>query len=249
MKDTTETKRPRIVALASVKGGAGKSVAAIFIARQLSESGRRVLLVDCDPQGSATSYFLPDADYEELTARCLAAVLTGTAELDSAIYPEVFPNLDILPAALTMTRLEVELIGNPSAVHDFSEALRGTAYDFVILDTSPSIGLLLRSALYACDCALVPVQPDPWGLAGLDLLTAEAAHIRKHPAPPTVIAFPANVTAADADRLRAWLPDDVQCTSVSIPRSASVRRAILRRAIPGRAVTDAIRALIAEVLK
>jgi chromosome partitioning protein len=156
-----------IFAVANQKGGVGKTTTAINLAAALAALERDVLLVDCDPQGNATRGLGATAE-----APNLYHVLTGAAEAAGAIRPSGFPHLDLLPADRNLVGVEVEFVGLDSWEQRLGERLAAVAdrYDYVLLDSPPSLGHLTVLALTAADAVLVPMQCEYFALEGLSEL-------------------------------------------------------------------------------
>ena len=156
-----------ILALANQKGGVGKTTTAINLAAALAALEREVLLVDCDPQGNATRGLGGDA-----TVPNLYQVLTGAADAADAIRPSGFPHLDLLAADRNLVGVEVEFVGLDGWERRLADRLAGVAsrYDYVLLDSPPSLGHLTVLALSAADAVIVPMQCEYFALEGLSEL-------------------------------------------------------------------------------
>src|SRR4051812_37191450 len=146
-----------IVALANQKGGVGKTTTAVNLSGELARRGLRVLLVDCDPQGNATtSLGIAKRDLEVTTYD----VIMGTAELKEAIHPTGRPGYDIVPASENLAGAMIELTTMERREWRMAEALKQIEgqYDWVLLDCPPSLGLLTLNALCAAESLLIPLQ-------------------------------------------------------------------------------------------
>lgn len=162
----------RIWAVANQKGGVGKTTTAVCLGGLLAEQGKRVLLVDLDPQGSLTSYFGLDPDSIE---RSVYSLFQEQATLDaeavrSAIRPTSLPGLDIIPASTLQATLERKMVGVEGMGLVISRTLAHLwdDYDFAFLDNTPVLGVLLINALAACQHILIPVQTEFLALKGLE---------------------------------------------------------------------------------
>ena len=156
-----------ILALANQKGGVGKTTTAINLAAALAALEREVLLVDCDPQGNATRGLGGTASPPNLYQ-----VLTGAADASDAIRSSGFPHLDLLPADRNLVGVEVEFVGLDGWERRLGERLAPVAsrYEYVLLDSPPSLGHLTVLALTAADAVLVPMQCEYFALEGLSEL-------------------------------------------------------------------------------
>jgi len=157
----------RVVALANQKGGVGKTTTAINLGTALAATGRRVLILDVDPQANASTGLGIARSDRTLTSY---DVVLGTAGLAEAALPTGIPGLDVVPSTTDLSGAEVELVdgdGREGRLRRAIEALDRDAYDYVLIDCPPSLGLLTLNALVAADAVLVPLQCEFYALEGL----------------------------------------------------------------------------------
>jgi chromosome partitioning protein len=182
----------RIVAVALQKGGVSKTTTVVNLAHALAEMGRRVLVVDTDPQANATTWLGGminhdgNASWEKGTLACL---LHNRAAQDE-IVRVADGRIDLLPAHMALVRAEVQLVQAISREHKLRRALRPTAayYDVVLIDTPPNLGLLTLNALTAADEVLVPVEASPLALQGVVFLSEAVDMVRAETNPALVIS-------------------------------------------------------------
>ena len=161
------------------KGGVGKTTVSGTLACQSALNGSKTLLIDCDPQGNLSSWFLKDTPKLEL-----ADVLQGKCYSDEAILKvDNVDNLYILPTfgigGTLKNYSETKLVDEPFIIQDLVEDLK-SSYEHIVLDLSPGLGRLERSALIACDEIITPMTPEVFSLDGLEIFIEELAKLKKN---------------------------------------------------------------------
>ncbi len=169
---------PRVITVCNQKGGVGKTTTAINLGAALSERGQRVLLIDCDPQANATSGL--GVSSKELEASIYDVVVLGRPLLEIALPIDHVPGLTLVPSTVGLAGAELELAELPLRESRLRLALDGlSGFDYVLLDTPPSLGLLTVNCLVAADAMLIPLQCEYYALEGLTLLTHTQSLVRQ----------------------------------------------------------------------
>jgi chromosome partitioning protein len=168
----------RIIAMCNQKGGVGKTTSTINLGAALAEVGRRVLLVDFDPQG-ALSVGL-GINPHELDVTVYDLLMDRSAEIRSIVRPTGVKDLDLLPANIDLSAAEVQLVGEVAREMVLSRALRPVTddYDVVLIDCQPSLGLLTVNALTAAHGVIIPLECEFFALRGVALLVATIEKVK-----------------------------------------------------------------------
>jgi chromosome partitioning protein len=160
-----------VISILNQKGGCGKTATAVNLSAALALLGKKVLVIDMDPQANATTAFGVEKNEENSVYR----VLTGEQTLGEAIVPTEISGLDLLPSHISLSGAEIELskdIGFPFILKESMDGLL-EGYDYVLLDVPPSLGILTINSLVAADSVIIPIQAEFYALEGMaDLLDA-----------------------------------------------------------------------------
>jgi len=159
----------KIISICNQKGGTGKTTTTVNLSAALAELNKKVLIIDADPQGNATSGV--GVNKSELGASVYDILLQKCSAQD-AIISNVYQNLDIIPCNINLTGAEIELVGALSRETRLKKAIEPLrdSYDYVFIDSPPSLGLLTLNALVASDRIIVPIQCEFYALEGVSQL-------------------------------------------------------------------------------
>ena len=221
---------PTILAVANQKGGVGKTTTAVSVGAALAEMGRKVLLIDIDPQANATSGV--GVDRSRVETSIYDVVVMGRSLADARLHTAV-PGLDIVPSDIALAGSEIELVDLARRERRLQYALESLASDddYVLIDAPPSLGLLTVNAVVAAEALLIPIQCEFYALEGLGLLMHTLALLRRELNPTLGVAgivmtlFDARLALAHqvVDEVRARFGD--QLLTPLIPRNVRLSEA------------------------
>lgn len=221
----------KIIAVANQKGGVGKTTTAVNIASCIAELGKRVLAIDCDPQGNMTSGFGIEKNRVKNT---LYEVLISNSYIEQATYGVPYnDNLFVVPSNVNLAGAEIELLDVPSREYILQISL-GTIdhlYDYIIIDCPPSLNILTLNALCAANSVIVPIQCEYYALEGLTQLIHTINLVSKRLNPSlyiegllfTMFDARTNLSAQVIDEVKSFMGDKIY--GVVIPRNVKLSEA------------------------
>jgi len=220
----------KIIAICNQKGGTGKTTTAINLASSLALAGKRVLLVDIDPQGNSTSGL--GIDKHSLKSS-IYHLLLSHSPLNEIVQKTAINNLELIPSNIELTGAEIEMVGMVAREIQLRQALQSVKenYDFIFIDAPPSLGLLTLNSLVAADSVIIPIQCEFYSLEGVSQILKTINLIKQALNPAlevegvllTMADFRTNLTSEVIKEIRNYFKDKVYQTI--IPRSVRLSEA------------------------
>jgi chromosome partitioning protein len=217
----------RIVSVSNQKGGVGKTSTAINLSAYLAQAGKKVLLVDLDPQGSSTTHL--GIDKWNLT-KTMYDILMGNGNLEDMVRSTEIPNFYIAPTNNVLGKAEIELSSKLARESVLAKKFQNLDYDYVLIDTPPALGFLTLNALVACDTILVPIQCEFFALEGtimlhelLDIIRDQLDHTMRRRYLLTMFDGRTNLSRDVVQKVREHFGDQVYETI--IPQSIKIAEA------------------------
>ncbi len=214
----------KVISVTNQKGGVGKTTTCVNLASYIADSGRKVLLIDIDPQGNACTSVGVDIEKGQ---NSIYEVLLGESTIEEATYPSVLRNLDVVPSTADLAGAEIDLVYVENRENILKEALSviKDKYDFIFIDCPPTLGLLTVNALTASDSIIVPIQCEYFPLIGVGQLMNTVRLIKMHLNPEieiegvvlTMKDNRSNLVNQVADEIKKYFGEKVYSTC--IPRN------------------------------
>ena len=168
----------KVIAIANQKGGVGKTTSAVNLTASLGRKGKKMLLIDIDPQGNASSGLGVNKRDIQLSTY---DILIADAKAEDVLQRPSFENIDLLPASMDLAAAEIELVEAENRVMKLKQALAPIKeqYDYILIDCPPSLGLITLNALNCCDTLLIPIQCEYYALEGLSQLMGTVRQVKR----------------------------------------------------------------------
>lgn len=214
----------KVVAVASLKGGVGKTSVSIFLAQLLSLKGK-VLAIDLDHNNNLTDYYLRNTEVNTIESANVYHVISGKRKIEDCLYAtgENTSGLKVLPATPHLARVGLELAHDPTAILRFARNIRSSEFDFVVIDTPPALCFELMCALYSAHVVLSPVSFTRWTVQGFSLLLDEVCKVSNATGKcPRLLALPTCLSSTQDKKLR--MSDLAEFSKTSIGKSNAIKQ-------------------------
>ncbi|MBK6979301.1 MAG: ParA family protein [Cytophagaceae bacterium] len=220
----------KVVSIVNQKGGVGKTTTAINLSASLAVLDYKILIIDTDPQANAGSGIGIDSKDQEHN---IYSALVGQSNIRDCIVPTQIPNLDLIPSHIDLAGFELEIVNQVAREYILKETIDGLKddYDFIFIDCSPSLGLMVINSIVASDSVLIPVQCEYFALEGIAKLQNTVDIIRKRLNPGLIMEGYVLTMFDGRTNLSKMVVDDVkkyfgdQCFDTIVPRNVKLAEA------------------------
>nr|WKT13848.1 ParA family protein [Borrelia sp. BU AG58] len=226
-----DRKKPKIITLASIKGGVGKSTTALFFSNILSSKKYKTLLIDLDPQASSTSFYINFIKSKNIDIKKLNIYRVLKKEIDiENVIISIDENIDFIASHLTLSQFNEESISLKENLLKIFLSYVQARYDFVVMDTAPTLGSLLNNSLIITDYLIIPLPTDQWAIESLDLMTNRLRDIFRSEL-PTFYLITNLVERQNIDKeLKEFIENEYKENFLgSVPKRDNLRKTIFYR--------------------
>ncbi|AYE37017.1 cobalamin biosynthesis protein CobQ (plasmid) [Borrelia turcica IST7] len=226
-----DRKKPKIITVASIKGGVGKSTTALFFSNILSSKKYKILLIDLDPQASSTSFYinLIKSKNIDIKKTNIYRVLKKELDIENAII-NISENIDFIASHLTLSQFNEESISLKESLLKIFLSYVQIRYNFIIMDTAPTLGSLLNNSLIITDYLIIPLPTDQWAIESLDLMTNRLRDIFRSEL-PTFYLITNLIERQNIDKeLKEFIENEYKENFLgSVPKRDNLRKTIFYR--------------------
>ncbi|TGK45438.1 ParA family protein [Leptospira bouyouniensis] len=188
----------KIITIASLKGGVGKTTLSIFLSLALLSAKRKILLIDLDHNNNLTDFFLRNEEIDTIQGKSIGRVLKGSLAITDSIFTTPL-GVDMIPSVPELSQIAFELLFDTAAPLRFDSMLRNLKYDFIIIDTPPAISFELSCGLHVANTVLCPVGYSRWNIQGYSILESK---VKRAGGDKLFIGVPSAVTERRVETLR-----------------------------------------------
>ncbi|AHH09001.1 ParA family protein (plasmid) [Borrelia anserina] len=226
-----DKRKPKIITIASIKGGVGKSTTSLFFSEILSSKKYKILLIDLDPQASSTSFYINIIRSQSIDIRKvnIYRVLKKEQDIENSVI-KINNNLDFIASHLTLGKFNEENVSLKESLLKIFLSYIQHRYDFIIMDTAPNLGSLLNNSLIITDYLIVPLPTDQWAIESIDLITDRLRDIFRNEL-PTFYLITNLVERQKIDKeLKEFIESEYKENFLgSVPRRDNLRKTIFHR--------------------
>lgn len=188
----------KVITIASLKGGVGKTTLSIFLSQAFAKSKKKVLAIDLDHNNNLTDYFLRNETVESIQEKNIAKVLKGSLKIQDSIFTTEF-GVDVIPSVPELSQIAFELLFDTAVPLRFESQLKTLPYDFIVIDTPPAISFELSCGIHVANTVLCPVGYSRWNIQGYAILEGK---VEMSPGKKSFVGVPSAVTDKRVDTLR-----------------------------------------------
>ncbi|UPA11546.1 ParA family protein (plasmid) [Borrelia parkeri] len=226
-----DKRKPKIITIASIKGGVGKSTTALFFSNILSSKRYKTLLIDLDPQASGTSFYINLIKSQNIDIKKvnIYRVLKKELDIENSVV-KINENLDFIASHLTLSQFNEESISLKESLLKIFLSYIQDRYNFIIMDTAPTLGSLLNNSLIITDYLIIPLPTDQWAIESVDLITNRLRDIFRSELPTFYLVTNLIERQTIDKELKEFIESEYKETFLgSVPKRDNLRKTIFHR--------------------